>query len=69
MHLVKGPVYWSTLHQLTKEVPELPVWTSLTEFPVRQLNGPKAVERVFYMPERIPATMTHASRLHLSQAA
>jgi hypothetical protein len=69
MYLVKGPVNWSTLHQLTKDVPELPVWTSLTELPLRQLAGPKAVARVFYMPQRIPAISTQPVRPQLAEAA
>ncbi|MFT5144624.1 MAG: hypothetical protein ACI84D_003261 [Thalassolituus oleivorans] len=69
MYLVKGPVNWSTLHQLTKDVPELPVWTRLTELPLRQLSGPKPVARVFYMPQQIPAVTTHSVRPHLAQAA
>ncbi|NNE70172.1 MAG: hypothetical protein HKN29_07375 [Rhodothermales bacterium] len=56
MYLVKGPVNWRSLHQLTRHTPDLPLWTPLSEFPLKQLTQPKRlISRVFYLPERLSA--------------
>ncbi|MBO6575538.1 MAG: hypothetical protein JJ896_11095 [Rhodothermales bacterium] len=56
MFLIKGPLVWRSLAQLTRHLPDMPAWTLLEDLPLRQL-GPKVVTppRVFYMPEEIPA--------------
>lgn len=68
MYLLKGPVNWRSLHQLTRHTPDLPLWTPLTEYPVKQLTAPeRIIPRVFYMPERLGATA--ADTPSLRQAA
>ena len=64
MYLVKGHMAWQSLKHLTRHSADLPVWTPLTELPLKQLTSPiPAVPRVFYMPEQLPAAAARIYRL------
>ncbi len=70
MYLLKGPVVWRSLHQLTRHTPDLPLWTSLSEYPLKQLTAPaRVIPRVFYLPQSIAAMPAAAAPIQHRRAA
>ena len=70
MYLLKGPVVWRSLHQLTRHTPDLPLWTSLSEYPLKQLTAPeRVIPRVFYLPQNIESMPATAAPSQLQRAA